>query len=139
MRCRGGILERHTTSTTCAGCPCAWGADAPPRRCPRGCAVDGLELFREADDATTLCVPTEGDPSFVPAPADAGVGVCPAEGERFLCHDGVVFACPGTEGVPVSVCSAGCVEEGETLDDVEVDIAKATALLCRRRTSLRHP
>ena len=137
LRCSAGVLERHTTATTCAGCPCAWGLDT--HRCPRGCVVDGLELFREADDATSLCALGEGEQSSVPAPPDAGAGACPGEGERFLCHGGVVFACPGKEGVPVSVCTRGCVEEDETLEEPHVDIAKVSAVMCRRSTSLRHP
>jgi len=137
MRCTGGLLQRHTNPTTCAGCPCAWGLDT--HRCPRGCVLDGLELFRESDDATTLCALGEGEQSFVPAPVDAGAGACPGDGERFLCRGGVVFACPGKEGVAVSVCTRGCVEEDEALEEADVDIAKASAVLCRRSTSLRHP
>jgi len=137
LRCSGGILQRHTTLTTCSGCPCAWGVDS--HKCARGCAAEGLELFREADDATTLCALGDGETSSVPAPADAGAGSCPGEGERFVCHAGIVFACPGKDGVPVSVCVRGCVEEDEALDEADVDIAKASAVLCRRGTSLRHP
>ena len=137
MRCSGGVLQRHTTPTTCAGCPCAWGVDS--HRCARGCVAEGLELFRVADDATTLCALVDGEPSFVAAPPDAGAGTCPGEGERFVCRGGVVFACPGKEGVPVSLCLRGCVVEVEALDEGDVDIAKASAVLCRRGTSLRHP
>jgi len=137
MRCTGGLLQRLTTPTTCAGCPCVWGLDT--HRCPRGCVLDGLELFREADDAVMLCALGEGEKSFAPAPVDAGAGTCPGEGERFVCRGGVVYACPGKEGVPVSVCARGCVEEDEALEEADVDIAKASAVLCRRSTSLRHP
>ena len=125
-RCVGGAVEVSEGHTACSGCPCAY---ERVRTCVAGCVVEGLELVREPEQAGTLCKPAGALAVSVP-PSDAGGATCPS-GARFSCQAGTVYACPsGTSAVPVTVCTLGCVKEGETLDDPAVDVAGATAMMC---------
>ena len=42
----------------------------------------------------------------------------------------MVVACADAGPEPIGACSRGCAVEGEQLDDEEVDLGKAIALLC---------
>jgi hypothetical protein len=131
-RCASGAVEVTEGHPSCSGCACAW---KRLEVCERGCVLpDGVELVREPSVAGSLC--RLGSPSSTLPPADAGGVACPNEGERFLCRKGTIYACPqANPGVPVAVCSFGCAQEDETLDNASVDIAVASNVMCKRSSA----
>jgi len=135
-RCVTGAVEVSTGRVACSGCPCAWTRTVV---CERGCAIEDVELVREASEAKTLCKGLPG-PATVP-PIDAGATTpCPDESDRFWCRGGTVHACPGRgPAVPVSVCTFGCAADDETLAQPSIDVATATAVMCRHDRAVTGP
>ncbi len=138
LRCRTGVVERHATATACATCTCPWVGTGTV--CESGCVAEDVELVRDEAEAPTLCSASPTAlAAFAPdAPPDAGAWACTDDGARFQCHAGTVYGCAG-EGVPVAQCVYGCVEEGDGVDEVSVDVARARALLCRRHATSGRP
>lgn len=132
LRCRTGVVERHASATACRTCACPW--VATPTTCEHGCLVEEMETPRSEEDAVSLCNPASSALiAFAPdAPPDAGARGCVDEGARFECAGSVVYACAASGGVPVATCAHGCVVEGDSVDDDEIDVARARALMCRR-------
>ncbi len=131
LRCRTGVVERHGSATACATCACPWVATGTV--CEDGCLVDELELVRDESEARSLCA-DRAPSSFAPDPLpDASpASVTCEEGIRFVCAGNVVHACALGGPVPVAQCLNGCVVEGESEDDEELDVARARSLMCRR-------
>jgi hypothetical protein len=127
-RCVEGAVEVAEGRAPCPTCLCSW------RRvlgCDAGCAAEQVELARDPLEPATFCRSSTNAFAALP-PAKVAPARCPADA-RFLCHGGLVFACPpSSDSVAVNECTFGCEREDESLDEPSVDIGAATLLMCRR-------
>ena len=127
IRCGKDGVEFSPARPDCnPPCQCAWEIAL---KCP--CAIEGLELDRDRDEAAQLCA-ADASAFTMLVPIDAGDVVCPNEGERYICEGNIIAACIGTRGEPVSMCTFGCTMSGDTLDDPRADITAAKTVLCKR-------
>lgn len=133
------MVERHATATACRTCACPWVATATT--CELGCVVEEVEVARAEADGVSLCAAASSALiAFAPdAPPDAGARGCVDEGARFECAGSVVYACAAGGGVPVATCVHGCVVEGDSVDDEEIDVTRARALMCLRHATRIDP
>lgn len=107
--------------------------------CDQGCAIEAVELVREPDEAKTLCKGLPSPATLPPVDSGATLLKCPDQGDRFWCHQNVVYACPESSAVEVAICTNGCAAEDETLADPSVDIATATTVMCRHDAGVTRP
>jgi hypothetical protein len=134
-RCEHGVVSASrlaTISLPCNGgparCACPWDVLGS---CAHGCAVDGVELVIDQQQARTqLCAPPPDASVFarstwpVPVPSP-----CP-EGQRYACREGMTLECASSTAI--GRCTQGCYAEGASIEDERVGREAAFAVLCSR-------
>lgn len=138
VRCHAGVAQASKLGAVSGDCsptperPHA--CDCPfedVATCAHGCVVEDVTAMGQAKDATRTCAlgPLVSPSLAVTGPTPPGVK-CEGEAARYHCEQGVVFACSTGGAEPVARCDQGCFAQGEELEDDDVDIRAAAALLC---------
>ena len=134
-RCVGGALElsqafRHPEPCTgpAERCVCPW---ETADRCENGCVAEGLEVpLSLARAKRQLCSPLPSAPPAARPPAPGVLAPAPCGDEGYRCTGASVVECDPLR--VLAICTRGCAEEGETLEDPDLLGPAAVALLCDR-------